>query len=50
MLRMDQAHVIRHKVLIEGQSSRRVAREMQGQRYFFAGCGLNPSHGIPLVT
>jgi len=28
MLRMDQVHVIRHKVLIEGQSSRRVAREM----------------------
>ena len=28
MLRMDQIHVIRHKVLIEGQSIRRVAREM----------------------
>ncbi len=28
MLRMDQVHVIRHKVLIEGQSIRRVAREM----------------------
>lgn len=27
MLRMDQVHVIRHKVLVEGQSSRRVARE-----------------------
>ena len=26
MLRMDQVHVIRHKVLIEGQSIRRVAR------------------------
>jgi transposase len=24
---MDQVHVIRHKVLIEGQSQRRVARE-----------------------
>lgn len=28
MLRMDQVHVIRHKVLIEGGSIRRVAREM----------------------
>ena len=28
MLRMDQVHVIRHKVLIEGQSIMRVAREM----------------------
>jgi transposase len=28
MLRMDQVHVIRHKVLIEGQSIRSVAREM----------------------
>jgi len=28
MLGMDQVHVIRHKVLIEGQSIRRVAREM----------------------
>ena len=28
MMRMDQVHVIRHKVLIEGQSIRRVAREM----------------------
>ena len=28
MLRMDQVHVIRHKVLIERQSIRRVAREM----------------------
>jgi len=28
MLRMDQVNVIRHKVLIEGQSIRRVAREM----------------------
>ena len=28
MLRMEQMHVIRHKVLIEGQSQRRVAREM----------------------
>jgi len=25
---MDQVHVIRHKVLIEGQSQRKVAREM----------------------
>ena len=28
MLRMDQVHVIRHKVLIEGRSRRSVAREM----------------------
>ena len=28
MLRMDQVHVIRHKVLAEGQSIRRVARDM----------------------
>src|ERR1700739_452404 len=28
MLRMDQVHVIRHKVLVEGQSIRRVAREL----------------------
>lgn len=28
MLRMDQVHVIRHKVLAEGVSIRRVAREM----------------------
>ena len=28
MLRMDQVHVIRHKVLVEGLAIRRVAREM----------------------
>jgi transposase len=28
MLRMDQIDVIRHKVLIEGQSIRRVMREL----------------------
>jgi transposase len=28
MLRMDQVHVIRHKVLVEGLSARRVARQM----------------------
>jgi transposase len=28
MLRMDRVHVIRHKVLVEGQSARRVAREL----------------------
>jgi transposase len=28
MLRMDQVHVIRHKVLVEGQSIRSVARQM----------------------
>jgi predicted transcriptional regulator len=28
MLRVDQVHVIRHKVLVEGKSARQVAREM----------------------
>ena len=28
MLRMDRVHVIRHKVLVEGASIRRVAREL----------------------
>jgi transposase len=28
MLRMDQVHVVRHKVLVEGRSARLVAREM----------------------
>jgi transposase len=28
MLRMDQVHVVRHKVLVEGLSARKVAREM----------------------
>ena len=28
MLRMEQAHIIRHKVLVEGLSIRRVAREV----------------------
>src|SRR5947207_766578 len=28
MLRMDQVHVIRHKVLVEGRSLRSVSREM----------------------
>jgi transposase len=28
MLRMDQVHVVRHKVLVEGQALRKVAREM----------------------
>ena len=32
MLRMDQVHVIRHKVLVEGLSIRRVAREMRVSR------------------
>jgi DNA-binding transcriptional regulator LsrR (DeoR family) len=32
MLKMDQVHVIRHKVHIEGQSARRVAREMKLSR------------------
>lgn len=32
MLRMDQVHVIRHKVLVEEQSIRKVAREMKVSR------------------
>jgi transposase len=32
MLRVDQVHVIRHKVLVEGLSIRRVAREMRVSR------------------
>src|SRR5215217_2270801 len=28
MLRMDQVHVVRHKVLVEGRSQRGVAREL----------------------
>jgi transposase len=28
MLKMDQVHVVRHKVLVEGQSERKTAREM----------------------
>jgi transposase len=32
MLRVDQVHVIRHKVLVEGLSIRRVAREIRVSR------------------
>ncbi len=32
MLRLDQVHVIRHKVLVEGRSRRSVAREMRVSR------------------
>jgi hypothetical protein len=28
MLRMDRVHVIRHKVLVEGQSARSLARQL----------------------
>ena len=28
MLKMDQVHVVRHKVLVEGLSVRKVAREL----------------------
>ena len=28
MLRMDQVHVVRHRVLVEGRSQRAVAREL----------------------
>jgi transposase len=32
MLRMDQVHVVRHKVLVEGRPISAVAREMQMSR------------------
>src|SRR5215210_300934 len=32
MLRMDQVHVVRHKILVEGQSTRSVARQMSISR------------------
>jgi transposase len=32
MLKMDQVHVVRHKVLVEGQSVRKTAREMRISR------------------
>ena len=32
MLRMNQVHVIRHKVLVEGQSQRQTAEEMSVSR------------------
>ena len=32
MLRMEQVHVVRYKALVEGQSIRRVAREMEISR------------------
>ena len=28
MLRMDQVHIVRHKVLVEGRTQRSVAREL----------------------
>ena len=28
MLKVEQVHVIRHKVMVEGESQRKVAREM----------------------
>lgn len=36
MLKMDQVHVIRHKVHIEGHSARRVARELKLSRHTVA--------------
>lgn len=33
MLRMDQVHVVRHKVLVEGQSIRRTARQLGVSRH-----------------
>ena len=32
MLRMDQVHVVRHKILVEGQSIRSVSRQMSISR------------------
>ena len=32
MLRAQNVHVVRHKALVEGQSRRRAAREMGGNR------------------
>jgi hypothetical protein len=34
MLRMNQVHVIRHKVLVEKQSIRRVARELGKPQHY----------------
>jgi transposase len=42
MLRMDQVHVIRHKVLLEGKSVRSVAREMGISRNTVAKYLKNP--------
>jgi transposase len=42
MLRMDQVHVIRHKVLVEGQSIRSVAKEMGISRNTVAKYLKNP--------
>ena len=44
MLRMDQVHVVRHKVLVEGPSQREVARELgmsrvTAQKYLAQGGG-----------
>ena len=42
MLRMDQVHVIRHKVLVEGKSVRSVAKEMGVSRNTVAKYLKNP--------
>ena len=42
MLRMDQVHVIRHKVLLEGKSVRSVAKEMGVSRNTVAKYLKNP--------
>ena len=52
MLRMEQVHVVRYKTLVEGQSIRRVAREMgisrnTARKYLKE---LLPSLGIPRST
>jgi len=51
MLRMDQVHVVRHKVLVEGQKIRRVAREMgisrnTVKRYLERPAPVRVEHGV----
>ena len=54
MLRMDQVHVVRHKVLVEGRTQRAVARELGIARVTVrkyveleqaAPCGKRPRRG-----
>jgi len=40
MLRMDQVHVVRHKVLVKGLAIRRVAREMLAYRQVGRSAGI----------
>ena len=49
MLRMDEVNVVRYKALVEGQSIRRVAREMgmsrNTVRKYLSQCAMNREHG-----